>query len=404
LWVTFRGIHMPADSTEKRIEDAVETQAARALEMILSASNADDEMTRWSIKAYRVLGPNREGMREPWLRNVSLEELEDIESVLREEFGPGRYRLRVRRDRRPFTTFDVEISATVNRDAPAPARHTEAPRSEVAEILLAMQAQQREFLTGLATLMKPTDTRSATDHIKEFAGIVAAVKELMPPPPSASIADTFKMAWDMAKETIGAGGESNWTDIVREAINSPAAKELVQAFAAARQPPQQPRMVPQPQPRSFPPPRAAPAGPPPPQPQSAPPTGAAQLPPELQRALDFLVQKAQEGAQPELWAEWALDQLPDPVLEMLDRLANPVDDLAGLHPGIAANRPWFTQLIEGMLQVAESDREAASEPDPLNPNSAFRNDPTAGRPFGNAGGAETHAQASVARQAEPGAS
>jgi hypothetical protein len=213
-------------------------------------------------------------------------------------------------------------------------------------VLEAMRRENAEFQRALlATLSnRPAETaRSPVDFVKDTAAMISAVKEILPQP-SATTADTFKAALEFVREIGGerGGGETGILDLVQTAISSQGVQDVLGALAQGIR---EARTTAPPAPAA--PGRPMPGPPPAPAPVALPP-----VPPALEQVAAFLVDKAQRGEDPAQWAGHALDALPPELLDAIDRLPDngmtEVDYLARLHPGVAANRNWFSALIERM--------------------------------------------------------
>lgn len=74
----------------------------------------------------------------------------------------------------------------------------------------------------------------------------------------------------------------------------------------------------------------------------------------------LLCQKAAAGADPTLYAEIVLDNVPDETLDMLlTRQPTPLDALIAEYPPAAQHREWFAQLIDTLMQAMTDEEEPA---------------------------------------------
>lgn len=84
----------------------------------------------------------------------------------------------------------------------------------------------------------------------------------------------------------------------------------------------------------------------------------------------LLCQKASEGADPTLYAEIVLDNVPDETLTMLlSRQPTPLDALIAEFPAAEPHRAWFAALIDTLMQAMtdEEDPNALEGPSPVVP-------------------------------------
>jgi hypothetical protein len=74
--------------------------------------------------------------------------------------------------------------------------------------------------------------------------------------------------------------------------------------------------------------------------------------------LGFLCGKAQTGAEPSLYAELVLDNVPDEqLMPMLNRGDLLIDDFIAIHPPVAQHREWFVGLLKEINELLAPDDE-----------------------------------------------
>lgn len=78
----------------------------------------------------------------------------------------------------------------------------------------------------------------------------------------------------------------------------------------------------------------------------------------------MLCQKAASGADPVLYAELVLDNVPDETLQMLlTKQPTPLDALIAEYPAAAPHREWFAVLIDTLMSAMTEDDVLAGGPD-----------------------------------------
>lgn len=208
----------------------------------------------------------------------------------------------------------------------------------------------------------------------------AALTALRPPvvaaPPASGMndgraIDLLLKGVDLARELPARGGgddDNSLMGMLRELMRSPM---LGQAMAATMA--QQPRLAAPPTPPVQ---QMRPQQPqqPQPQPVQQPPAPEPATPGETQVSmltyyLGVLVAKARDGADPTLYAELVMDNLPDESLRvLLARQPDTVTALAGDHPGVGEHRAWFEQLVATIRETVDAEDAAVIQGAPNAPN------------------------------------
>ena len=158
----------------------------------------------------------------------------------------------------------------------------------------------------------------------------------------------------------GEGGATDWGAIVASVVEGAKALSHEQTRAA-------PRALPAPGVNGTPPPPATAA---------AADSEDEDMMGKLQKALQFLVRKAQSGANAELYADVAIDNvgelpgfLQPIVLDYLKR-EDCLERLIQVEPAIAQHREWFTQLVAEIRRVlSEQNDSPVLTDDPAPPDS-----------------------------------
>ena len=149
-------------------EEAVspaEQQRQETIDDIFSAFGESSDDETWQMRVYRVTGSNRQGFKEPWLFNCSVEEL-PIEQRLSDEYGTGIYRCKAYRNNRLFKHFTCEVEKT---EKPAV-----AATSEISTILAAFQESQNRMMAILESRLNPPPISVAPDPFDMLAKMANA--------------------------------------------------------------------------------------------------------------------------------------------------------------------------------------------------------------------------------------
>lgn len=77
--------------------------------------------------------------------------------------------------------------------------------------------------------------------------------------------------------------------------------------------------------------------------------------------LDSLVKKAAGGSNPELYAEYILDNAPEDQVRKFLGQPDALEQLAAINPGVAEHRAWFEALRDATLGMLEAGAPAEDE-------------------------------------------
>jgi len=273
---------------------------------------------------------------------------------LRDKYNGGEFRLYVSKDGRLFKNMRVVVEP---KQMPHLAEHM-APANGMSDVLAVMRdgfAAQAAALREAMAASRPASPFSMMDIpaiITSIAGAVTALRPPAPPPvagESASKAiDMFMQGLQLARELREDSGpvDNSIGGMLRDVLKSPIVAAAVQSAAQTQQPQQPPRL---PNPAAQPnPAQVSHAKPAAPQPTAQPENQV------LTYYLGFLVGKAKTGADPSLYAELVLDNVPDAQLTpMLQRGDALIDDLIGLHPPVGEHREWFVALLKEVNELLE---------------------------------------------------
>lgn len=284
---------------------------------------------------------------------------------LRDKYNGGEFRLYITKNSVLWRNMRVFVEpkqvGAVHDSAP--------PVTQVADMMAVMRegfaAQNAALREALAARPPVASPFSGMDIPQVITAIAAAITALRPPAPPPT-PDTSEKALDMFMRGLeiansmrdsAPSADNSLGGMLRDVLRSPILATAVQAAAQPTPPtrPAQPALPNPAQPVSH----AKPAAEPQPQPQPE----SAQV---LSYYLGILVGKAQGGADPSLYAELVLDNVPDnQLIPMLQRGDQLIEDFIKLHPPVAQHRDWFVKLIAEVNDLLEPEPEGAELVQPV---------------------------------------
>lgn len=360
------------------------TEYEKTVEDVLSAFNAGPEEDNWHVTVHLVTGTNRRGGTEPYLFTCAVEELPIQERLLR-DYGTGKYRARVFRNGRGFKTFTVDILAPPNSVKPADSQPWMA----------AIEASHNRLLQIIEPLAMrvspPAPAQDPVDMMAKMLGMMTSLRTLIPEPAAGGGMEMFtkgmELAASMAEKMGGSNsGETGILDIIKEVVRSPQVGEVIAGLAnrGAVQGAPAPGFQQQPmQPARL----AAPPIPvAPPNPGGMTQEQSLHL---VNQQIAYLISRAQHGSDPQLYAEFVLDNVPQGMIPQLLGNPNILAELQMVNPAMAHHLPWFNRLLEAIKEMAQSETEEGNEFD-ASGGPANHHDNHPGRPGGNAGNPAAH--------------
>lgn len=247
----------------------------------------------------------------------------------------------------------------------------QSQESHRAMIAMMMQSMTQRPVDGSLELMKVIlPSLLAKKDADPFEMATRLAELLKPAGPAASMADQLDALGKMMEVAERLGGGKSDGPAWLEALKT-AAPLLTQAL-------QTPRPVAPVAP-------AATGGPPTPKAIAAPAPPVAANPPVVEApepepepahpllalldyAMPSLVRAAERDGEPELYADWLVDQIPEDQLDAFGSFVEQtsvLDQLATRYPATVPHRGWFERLAKAILDGLEPDDEsgAASEPE-----------------------------------------
>lgn len=280
---------------------------------------------------------------------------------LRDKYRGGEFRLYVMKDGRLWKNMRVFVEPPVftPTEHAAPPSHMNEMLTLIREGFAAQAAALREAAarppSGVSSLL---DGQNLPAVITAVTGAIVALRPPPPPaPPPPPVLDTSDRAIDMLMRGIELAqglrestspADNSIGGMLRTFLQSPL---MAQAVAAATTP-ARPAAPPQPR-AALPAPSTPQQAQPQPQPQPQPAQPEA---PDMTNVLHYyyglLCQKAAAGADPVLYAEVVLDNVPDETLnDLLTRQPTPLDALLAEYPAAVPHRDWFATLIDTLMSA-----------------------------------------------------
>lgn len=282
--------------------------------------------------------------------------------MLRDTYGAGTYRIRIRRrdragDNRWAQIYQSDFSVKRAPGAPplipplpTPAA-APAATNDTALLLQAIKTQGEQFIAALKELQRvdrPTPIGELIEGVKSLQALSA------PAAPAGSPVESMKAMLEFMREFGSEQREQGWMDIAAKAIESPLLQDLFTrkpggAATAALPAPAS----------SSPETSTRPAA-------AAVPAGLSGVQAQFAGAIiGQLVEFAKSGTMSsEMAADWCHEQVPPTLIKtvaMNDIFFKQIQDMA---PGVSAHLPWFNALRATLREdILEAEREARGEDD-----------------------------------------
>lgn len=354
------------ESIEETGNDDVLIEDAEDVELdILTELNASPSDIVWTFTVCRVLGPTKAGLKEPHLFSGDASQIGGLaDRLIADGYGSGNYRVRVLKNKRLYRRFDLAVEvppAKPQNNAAQPAR------SEIADLIAAIQRSNEQLITRLLERQNaPAPVQvEPVDHLammERMSNIFANMRPQNDGNNATALIEVFKSGLETAAKFAGGGEkETSLLDVAKDLAGQILPVVMAQRGNGAAPPANlggnngyQP-----------PAPRAPVLQNPNPNPQPPPTNPNADVMQAAAQNIDFLLQQARRNADPGLYAELMLDQLPEPVVLAILGDVQIIDKFIMLRPGVQQFRPWFDRLLATMRELVSSE---------LNPNAATDND------------------------------
>jgi hypothetical protein len=318
-------------------EDVTELDDSQESELrgVLNDLNADPDAQSVYVKVFKFI----DGYDKPYdCFKANVTEVDALTDRIRREFGSGKYRVNVIRNKKLFKIIDLPVLAPLDH---SPTQNGQ--QSETAAILRAMQESQAKQFEQLSKLfMERTGTvQGASDPVSMMTAMMGAMvkmKEFVSPPQQSNGVELFLKGIEVAADMGNNRGESNFADIIRDAMKviGPAVGETLanrlpansqQAYAVPIM--QQPETAAQPEKNEM---------------------NLQQM--AVAKFLKQLVDDAKSGFPPGLAAENIIHRLPESVIKEQLLNADTIDKLITINPEIQSVRYWFEELQGHLIEIA----------------------------------------------------
>lgn len=340
-------------------------------------------MTGAKIKVYKKSNAMGSG---GYLFSVQSDEVSFDELVdrIRNDWGGGQFRIRVYDGNRLKLNRDIEVLEPLRREQNSQQQGGE--RSELSSILIEMQRSNQRASDELRNFMlQQAQTQSAMlmDVLKSERGapvsgggpldivqLVTLVKTLIPEPPKSDPFEHFMRGLEFGKENSGGGEGESVLQTAIKALGQPLV-DMVQAGAFANMQKPQPIMPQNPQVNN--------------QQQLMPPQQAAiqaesaqqnqnnsgglseaqmiQILRQWQPYIQILANAAAQEAEPMVYAELLLDQVPMESLELIVLDERNYEQIFVNIPALVQFRQWFDALRQAVLELRADDLNSDRESD-----------------------------------------
>jgi len=365
---------LDADGNPERPEEpqaTIDDDIAKQLDDILAEFNQTENDVTWITTIHKINSPGVRGAREAYCTSVDPAELGGVRDMISRRFGPGIYRLRVRRNGRNFRQFDYEIAQAIEKP--------DEKKGIETELLSRMDAMERrngeliqQVLAVRSSAPPPPPAFDPMQMMTAMATMLATLNGLVPKQiagPVTDPMDTMTKTIDMVakiNDMRGDGGEGDTgvlgivKEVVRGVANNPDALTAIlqpkaQTNGPNRQIPVQPRQV-QSQPSQ---PNRSDVV----QPQTGVVDGQQNDPlAEARAAIQYLNSRAARGSEIELYAAWVFDNAPEDIVKTMLETPNALDMLAVQFPGMVPYRPWYERLLAEMKAFAQDEGAYAEVP------------------------------------------
>lgn len=355
-----------AEIVDTEYQDISELQADidSTIAGITAEFDADENAVDYLIKVYRI---KEKTGKMAWLFNITPDEL-PIMDRLRDEYGSGLYRTRIYKNKKLYRTLGYEIEASrtarMNYLSQAPENKT----SEITLLINALQSQQTAQLNQLKELMMQFAGRQASpinpmEMMSSMMNAMIQMKTFMTPATNTApvmgvekYMEMFLKGIEISKDIGGGGGETNLLDVVRDLVKSDWISKAIDATAAqsAPQPPPAPHTLPAPggikqSPVSQPPVNKTPGDE----------TVLKSM--MIRNYVGQLVERAERDSDPELYAAFILDNVPEELIKEYIVREDLIAELSKINPKVSEHVDWFMELREAINSMFENDTEESNE-------------------------------------------
>lgn len=357
-------------------------EAASVMEMIRAAQSGGG-VDDFKVRVYQFMGANKLGVAMPYVMSCAVDDIENLPEQLA-QVAPdgGRFQVRVTRGGRMFKQFEVEV-------APRPAgmlkqqpQQGSSDLSTVTNIMREMMEEQRRFVSDMLARnasAPPAGGGSVTQSLTEALSLMRTMQDLSPKPDPDIGLNMFNKGMEMAQKVLelgggGGKGDASVLDIVRDLAAGEGGQKFLLSLADGMQRRQAPPPMQQPQRIQAPaqvfqpahgqraPIMRGPARPAPAPHQAAPNIGQpARSATPVKDAMEQIISEAKKGSDPGFVADAIEQQLPEGILNFLEKQPDIVAYLAGIDPRVNEHRAFFEAVIAAIWQDDDEESVAGGQ-------------------------------------------
>lgn len=378
------GNHMAGKERGIEIDDAPDQELQitdeETVELdILNEMNGGVGDSKYKYRVNRVTGPNYKGVREPFCFEGDAATFVGIHEKIAKDHGPGQYRIRIFKDNRLVRRFDVEIDKALVVPIPPPLPE----KNDLASVIAEMNRNQMVFMERIITRLEQPGTQTQADPFSMMEKMSTIMKNMRGEETgAAALFGAFTKGIEAFRDMGGNGGsEKGLLDFASDFLKSPMLETIVKNKANP------PAVIPLPE-------------------NNQNPQIEVQQQPQdiLTTTIQFLITKAARNADPALYAEYVLDNLP---LEMTQTIVNDPQILPKLmqaYPAMMQYNVWFQELLADLKQQAQTETEVIAAETAKHANAkgaSFGNAVNPKRGGGNESDTKAHAEGRAGVQEKP---
>ena len=309
------------------------------LDQITSEFDKDKNDVELKIKLHRVL--ERKGERE-WLFDILPAELPIMDRV-KEEYGGGKYQASVFKNGKLFRKFTFNIAVPrVNTIM----KNSTTEINSVLSALAAQQAQQFSQLKELMVTAKPAPAFNMMEMMTGMVTLMVQMKNLMPQPiqhESNSMEYLLKgmeVMRELGSSASNNDKDTNLLDIVRDLIKSPLLGKALEGISAPV--PSEKISTPTPGQSQLNPPEMS---------NNSTVQGNNNMNPIVKGYINQLIKKAAQNSDPELYAAFILDNVPETVVKQYLLRDDLMSIITAINPEASKYANWFAELKNSITQI-----------------------------------------------------
>ena len=338
--------------TDEIIETGLEQTFADAVSEIFTGSAAD---SIWQLKSWQIPDAGSQAGKECYLFTVSGGEYADLMDKIRDEYGSGRYRIRLYQSKRGqkmqlFRNFELNVRAP----ASAIPKANVPQENSLADIVRLIQDDNRQTREMFQRIMSTRQPEKEQDPLNLMRNMVEIFKPMMPrQSENGGGVETFLKAVALVKELKSEDKETSVLDMIGTALSSPVVEKLL-TNAAMPQSPQRRSIIPaeqtEPQKNTA-------------EPQNESEAQASVFVRTMKQQIAFLIGRAQAQSDPTLYADVLIDSLPQDYIDYIVSTPNILNIMEGLDPRVASFRGWFSECLGAIVDGAKQQVEPRPDAD-----------------------------------------